>query len=64
VPKEGRKYNIYQGKRTKRATRMVTIEMSSGAMIYIPSFIRISSGIQKMIGGIHKHTDRIGIAYA
>jgi hypothetical protein len=26
-------------------------EMSSGAMIYIPSFIKIRSGIQKLIGG-------------
>jgi hypothetical protein len=25
-------------------------EMGSGAMIYIPSFIRIGSGIQKLIG--------------
>jgi hypothetical protein len=27
------------------------IEMGSGAMIYIPSFIQIGSGIQKLIGG-------------
>jgi hypothetical protein len=27
------------------------IEMSSGAMIYIPSFIKIGSGIQKLIVG-------------
>jgi hypothetical protein len=26
-------------------------EMGSGAMIYIPSFIKIGSGIQKLIGG-------------
>jgi hypothetical protein len=25
--------------------------MGSGAMIYIPSFIKIGSGIQKLIGG-------------
>jgi hypothetical protein len=25
-------------------------EMGSGAMIYIPSFIKIGSGIQKLIG--------------
>jgi hypothetical protein len=26
------------------------VEMDSGAMIYIPSFIKIGSGIQKFIG--------------
>jgi hypothetical protein len=26
------------------------VEMGSGAMIYIPSFIKIGSGIQKLIG--------------
>jgi hypothetical protein len=30
--------------------------MGSGAMIYIPSFIKIGSDIQKLIGGIHRHT--------
>jgi hypothetical protein len=28
-----------------------TAEMSSGAVMYIPSFIKIGSGIQKFIGG-------------
>jgi hypothetical protein len=32
-------------------------EMDWGAMIYIPSFIKTGSGIQKLIGGIHRHTD-------
>jgi hypothetical protein len=27
------------------------IEMGSGAMTYIPSFIKIGSGIQKLMGG-------------
>jgi hypothetical protein len=31
------------------------VEMSSGAMIYIPSFMTTGSGIQKLIGG--RHTD-------
>jgi hypothetical protein len=26
--------------------------MGSGAVIYVPSFIKIGSGIQKLIGGI------------
>jgi hypothetical protein len=30
--------------------------MGSGAVICIPSFIKIGSGIQKLIGGIHRHT--------
>jgi hypothetical protein len=29
-------------------------EMGSGAMIYIPSFIKIGSAIQMLIGGIHR----------
>jgi hypothetical protein len=33
------------------------VQMGSGAMIYIPSFINIGSGIQKLIGwGIHRQT--------
>jgi hypothetical protein len=32
--------------------------MGSGAVIYVPSFIKIDSGIQKLIGGhAHTHTD-------
>jgi hypothetical protein len=40
------------------------VEMGSGAMIYIPSFIKIGSGVQKLIGegGIYRHTDSIEIA--
>jgi hypothetical protein len=34
------------------------VEMSSGVMIYIPSFIKFGSGIQKLIGGYtDKRTD-------
>jgi hypothetical protein len=29
------------------------IEMGSGAVIYIPSFIKTGSGIQKLIGRIY-----------
>jgi hypothetical protein len=32
-----------------------TVEMGSRAMIYIPSFIKIGSGTQKLIGG--RYTD-------
>jgi hypothetical protein len=32
------------------------VEMGSGAMICIPSFIKIDSGIHKLISGIHKQT--------
>jgi hypothetical protein len=31
------------------------VEMGSGAKIYIPSFIKVSSGIQKLIGEIYRH---------
>jgi hypothetical protein len=30
------------------------VEMGSGAVIYIPSFIKIGSGIQRLIGGISR----------
>jgi hypothetical protein len=34
------------------------VEMGSAAMIYMPSFVKIDSGIQKLIGGgIHRNTD-------
>jgi hypothetical protein len=33
-------------------------EMGSGSIIYIPTFIRIGSGIQKLIGGIYRQTVR------
>jgi hypothetical protein len=36
------------------------VEMGSGAVIYVPSFIKIVSGVQKLIGGYtdtHTHTD-------
>jgi hypothetical protein len=32
------------------------IEMGSGAMIYIPTIIKIGKGIQKLVGWV-KHTD-------
>jgi hypothetical protein len=32
------------------------IELGSVSMIYIPSFIKIGSGIQTLFGGIHKQT--------
>jgi hypothetical protein len=38
------------------------VEMRSGAVIYIPSFIKIGSGIQKLIGAIHTHRDSMEIA--
>jgi hypothetical protein len=38
------------------------VEMGSVAIIYIPSFINIGSGIQKLIRGIYRQTDRMEIA--
>jgi hypothetical protein len=40
------------------------LEMGSGGMTYTPSFIKIGSGIPKLTGGIHSHTDNTAIAYA
>jgi hypothetical protein len=34
-----------------------SIEIGSGAIISIPSFIKIGSAIQKLMGVIHKHAD-------
>jgi hypothetical protein len=38
------------------------VEMGSVVIIYIPSFIKIGSGIQKIIGGIYRHTDSMVIS--
>jgi hypothetical protein len=38
------------------------VEMGLGAMRYIPSFTKIGSGVRKLIGGIHRHTDTMEIA--
>jgi hypothetical protein len=37
-------------------------EMGSGAMIYIPSFIKIGSGTQKLIEGGGNYTDSMVIS--
>jgi hypothetical protein len=38
------------------------IEMVSGGMVYILSYIKIGSGFQNLIGGIHKYSDSTVIA--
>jgi hypothetical protein len=38
------------------------VETSSGAVADIPSFRRIGSVNQKLMGGIHRHTDSIEIS--
>jgi hypothetical protein len=38
------------------------VEMGSGAMIYIPNFIKNVSNIDKLIRGIHRHTYSMVIA--
>jgi hypothetical protein len=38
------------------------VEMGSGGMTYIPSFIKIGSGIQTLIGGTQRRTDSMVIA--
>jgi hypothetical protein len=35
------------------------VEMGSGAMIYIPSFIKTGSAIQKLIGEDTRHTQNM-----
>jgi hypothetical protein len=40
------------------------VEMGSGAMKYeyIPNFIKTGSGIHKLTGWIHRHTDSMELA--
>jgi hypothetical protein len=39
------------------------VEMGLGAVIYIPDFIKMGSGIQKLGGGgIHRHTESMMIS--
>jgi hypothetical protein len=38
------------------------VEIDSVAMIYIASFMKIASAIQKLMGGIHRHTESVVIA--
>jgi hypothetical protein len=38
------------------------VEMDVGTMIYIPSFIKIDSGIQKLLGGNTQTHKRVMIA--
>jgi hypothetical protein len=35
------------------------VEIGSDAVIYIPSFIKIGSGIQKLIGGTQTHNSMV-----
>jgi Uri superfamily endonuclease len=37
------------------------VEIGSGSMIYIPSFIEIGSAIQMLAGRIQRHTDSVVI---
>jgi hypothetical protein len=37
------------------------VEMGSGAVIYIPSFIKIGSAIQNLTWRIYRHTDSMVI---
>jgi hypothetical protein len=38
------------------------VETGSGAKIYTTCFINTDSGIQKLVGGIHRHTDSVVIS--
>jgi hypothetical protein len=38
------------------------VQIGSDAIIYIPSFIKFGSGIQKFKGGIHRHTGSMVIS--
>jgi hypothetical protein len=38
------------------------VEMGSGAMTYIPSFLKTGSAIEKLIGVRYRHTESMEIA--
>jgi hypothetical protein len=38
------------------------VEMTAGVIICTPDFIKIGSGIQKLIGGIHRYADSMAIS--
>jgi hypothetical protein len=38
------------------------VQMGSGGLMYVSSFIMIGSGIQKLIAGIHRQTESIIIS--
>jgi hypothetical protein len=40
------------------------VEMGSGVMTYISSFIKTGSAIQKLNGGIHRHTDSMLVFFS
>jgi hypothetical protein len=40
------------------------VEMGPVAVIFIPSFVKFDSNIEKLIGEIHRHTNRMEITYA
>jgi hypothetical protein len=49
----------------RTSIKQYAVEMGSCAMIYIPCFVNIGSGIQKLMGwgaGIHRHTYSMEIA--
>jgi hypothetical protein len=37
------------------------VEIGSGVMIYMSNFIKIGSDIEKLMGGIHRHTNSMVI---
>jgi hypothetical protein len=41
-----------------------TVKVDSGAIIYIPTFIKIGSASQKLVAGeVHRHTCSIKVGY-
>jgi hypothetical protein len=52
------RWDTLQKHRLIRGMNEVAVEMGSGAMIYIPSFIKIGSVIQKLMGAGDSRTHR------
>jgi hypothetical protein len=58
LPSNNRRLHMQTHRRWKGCMKYAT-EMGPCAMIYIPNFIRIGRGIEKLtgVGGIHRLTD-------
>jgi hypothetical protein len=57
LPRKGRGIHYTEHLSGRIGFMKYSIEMDPGAMIYIPSFIKIYSGLQNIVEGIHMYID-------
>jgi hypothetical protein len=56
LPSNGSRIHI-QTQTDGRVFMKYFLEIGPGSMIYITDLIKIGSGVQKLMRGIHRHTD-------